>query len=109
MQNSGIATTEKLTAKKNFNLLRYVYGQLFLNALETTKSSIIIESWKARSWNNILRWLQDNKYISCLSIEQYDNQHRRINYIFNTSNVMYPQYLRYLQRLTNSRTIKITA
>lgn len=99
----------KPNSEKQFNLFRYVYGECFLHSLEVTRTSMVVENWKYYSWKNILKWLQDNKYISCLSIEQYDSNQRRINFIFNHNQYMYPQYLRYLQRLINSRTVKITA
>ena len=95
--------------KKLFNLTKFVYGQCFIHSLELTKTSMIIENWKFYSWRNILNWLDKNNYISCLVIENYDNKEKRINFIFNHKQVMYPQYLRYLQKLTGSRTIKITA
>jgi hypothetical protein len=100
-------TNLKPNDEKKFNLFRYVYGELFLHSLEVTRTSMIVESWKAHSWINILNWLNKNGYISCLSIDMYDNKNRRINFIFNQSHIMYPQYLRYLQRLVDSRTIKI--
>lgn len=92
---------------KPFNLLKYVYGQLFLSALETTRSSMIIERWKYRSWAGILRWLEDQKYISCLSIEHIDNKQTRINYVFNHNQYMYFHYLKCLQIQVGSRTIKM--
>lgn len=99
----------KNSSEKKFNLFRYVYGECFLHSLEVTRTSMVVENWKYYSWRNILNWLQDNKYISYLSIEQYDNKNRRVNFIFNHNQYMYPQYLRYLQRLINSRTVQITA
>lgn len=96
-------------SEKKFNLFRYVYGECFLHSLEATRTTMVVEQWKYYSWKYILNWLQDNKYISCLSVENSDNKHKRINFIFNHNQLMYPQYLRYLQRLVNSRTIKITA
>lgn len=104
-----MTTYSKTNDKKDFNLFRYVYGECFLHSLELTRTSMIVESWKAYSWRNILNWLERNKYISCLSIENYDGKNKRINFIFNQEQVMYPHYLRYLQRLVDSRTIQISA
>lgn len=104
-----MADYSKSNQKKEFNLFRYVYGECFLNSLEVTRTSMVVENWKFYSWRNILNWLQNNNYISCLSIDNYDSKNKRVNFIFNHSEVMYPQYLRYLQRLVNSRTVKIPA
>lgn len=95
---------------KNFNLLKYVYGQLFLHSLETARSSMIVESWKFyKGWYGILKWLQEQKYISCLQVIAVDSQQKQITYVFNYDHLMYKPYLKYLQRLTNSRTIKLQA
>lgn len=93
--------------KKKPNLLRFVYGELFLCSLTTTKSSMIVDSWKAYAWTGILKWLLEHNHISALSVDYVDKSKRRINYIFNHNNVIYPQHLRYLQRLVDDRNISI--
>ncbi len=109
MKNSGNLSPASRTEKKGFNRLRYIYGELFLCSLTTSRSSLIIESWKyyRGGWRGILNWLQENKYISCLQVTQIDPQQMQIRFIFNHDNVMYRPYLRYLQRLTGSRTVKL--
>lgn len=96
-----------MSEKKKFNLLRYVYGELFLSSLDTTKSVITVESWKARSWAGILSWLVKQQHISALSVEPIDSKMRRISFIFNHSNVIYPHYIKYLQRLVDDRNVRI--
>jgi len=87
---------------ENFNLLRYVYGELFLHSLETTRSTLVIENWKYyKGWKSILNWLQNNQYISCLQITPVDNRQKKISYIFNHEHLMYKPYLNYLQKLAN--------
>lgn len=88
-----------MPVKKKFNLLRYVYVELFLNSLNKTVGSITVEKWKAYAWRNILYWLNKRQHITGLNIEYINSTHRRINYRFNESNVIYPQYLFYLKRL----------
>ncbi len=109
MKNSQNLSPASRTEKKKFNLLRFIYGELFLCSLTTTKSSMVIESWKyyRGGWRGILNWLQENKYLSCLQVIPIDNQQIQIRYIFNHNNVMYKPYLNYLQKITNSRTIKL--
>lgn len=90
-----------MSNSKNFNFMKYVYGQLYLHSLTTTRSSIIIESWKYyKGWRSILNWLQNNQYISCLQVTSIDNQQKQITYIFNHEHLMYKPYLNYLQKMT---------
>lgn len=96
-----------MSEKKKTNLLRFVYGELFLCSLDTTKSSMIVDSWKAYAWSGILKWLVENQHISALSVAYVDSKKRRINYIFNHNNIIYPQYLKYLQRLVDDRNVQI--
>lgn len=88
-----------MSEQKKFNLLRYVYGELFLCSLGRTVGTIKIESWKLRTWVNILRWLEAKKHISALHIQYVRPSQHRISYIFNYNNIIYPQYLKYLQRM----------
>ncbi len=83
----------------NFNLLRFVYGELFLNAYNKTIGTIIIETWKAESWYKILTWLNNRQYISALKIERISSKQRCISYRFNEQNLLYPYYIQYLKRL----------
>lgn len=88
-----------MSEQKRFNLLRYVYGELYLSSLTSTVAVLRVESWKVYSWRNVLKWLEDNKHISGLHIEYLNATQRRISCIFNHNNIIYPEYLKYLQRL----------
>lgn len=88
-----------MSEQKRFNLLRYVYGELYLSSLRRTVAVLNVETWKAYKWRNILHWLSENKYISDLKIDYVSPTHRRISCIFNHNNTLYPEYLNYLQRL----------
>lgn len=96
-----------MSKQKKFNLLRFVYGELFLNSLGTSNSTLTVESWQAVSWQNILHWLERNKYISDLSIKYVKPFKRCIDYKFNYNNIIYPYYLKYLQKLVDDRTVVI--
>lgn len=89
-----------MAEQKKFNLLRYVYGELYLNSLNRTVASITVETWKLYKWINILNWLQRHKHISALNIQCVGSSHRRISYVFNETNLIYPTYLQYLSRLS---------
>ncbi len=88
-----------MSEQKRFNLLRYVYGELYLSSLRRTVAVLNVETWKAYKWRNILHWLSENKYISGLRIDYVSPTHRRISCIFNHNNILYPEYLNCLQRL----------
>ena len=90
-----------MSEHKKFNLLRYVYGELFLNSRRRTVATITLENWKAESWRNILNWLNNSRHISALKIEPVSPTHRRISYIFNEDNLIYSGYIRYLQGLAD--------
>lgn len=96
-----------MSKQKKFNLLRFVYGELFLNSLGTSNATLTVKSWQAVSWQNILHWLERNKYITDLSIKYVKPFKRRISYKFNYDNLMYPNYLKYLQKLVDDRTVVI--
>lgn len=96
-----------MSKQKKFNLLRFVYGELFLNSLGTSNATLTVESWQAVSWQNILHWLELNKYISDLSIKYVKSFKHRIDYKFNYNNIIYPYYLKYLQKLVDDRTVVI--
>jgi len=89
---------------RTFNLLMYVYGELFLHSLNRGVAEITTDSWKIRSWINILNWLEHNKHISNLTIQCVAPSQHRITYVFNYDNVIYLNRLRYLQRLVNDNT-----
>lgn len=88
-----------MPVEKSFNLLRYVYGELFLNSLNKTAASITVEKWKVYAWRNILLWLNERQYIMCMQIEYVSPTHQRISYMFNDSSLLYSQYILYLKRL----------
>lgn len=88
-----------MSEQKKFNLLRYVYGELYLSSLRRTVAVLTVETWKVYSWRKVLEWLCANKYISGLKVEYVSPTHRRISCIFNHNNILYPEYLNYLQRL----------
>lgn len=97
-----------MSEQKKFNLLRYVYGELFLSSLSKTIADITIDSWKANAWRNILNWLCNNEHISGLKIEYVSPKKQKITYIFNHKNIIYPNYLKYLQRLVDDTNIKLS-
>lgn len=86
--------------QKKFNLLRFVYGELYLNSRTKTVATITVEVWKAESWRNILNWLNNRNHITALKIERISPTHRRISYIFNDYSLIYPSYIRYLKGLS---------
>jgi len=88
-----------MSEQKKFNLLRYVYGELYLSSLGRTIAMLTVETWKVYSWRNVLNWLSVNNHISGMKIDYVSPTHRRISYIFNHNNIIYPEYLNYLQRL----------
>lgn len=96
-----------MSKQKKFNLLRFVYGELFLNSLGTSNATLTVESWQAVSWQNILHWLENNNYITDLSIQYIKPFKRRIGYKFNYDNIIYLYYLKYLQKLVDDRTVVI--
>ena len=57
-----------MTEHTQFNLLKFVYGELYLNSLNKTVATYTVPTWKAYKWHNILQWLVSNKHISALNI-----------------------------------------
>ncbi len=88
-----------MSEQKKFNLLRFVYGELFINSINKTVAAITVDTWKYYSWRSILNWLTANKHIYALKVERVSVSQCRISYIFNNSNIIYPAYIHYLQRL----------
>lgn len=88
-----------MSEQKDFNLLRFIYGELYLCSRNKTVATTTIETWQYYSWRRILDWLVSHKHISAVKVERVDTTHRRISYIFNDKNLMYQPYLVYLQRL----------
>lgn len=88
-----------MSEQKRFNLLRYVYGELYLSSRHHTVTTLTVETWKVYSWRKVLEWLSANNHISGLKIEYISPTRRRISCIFNHNNIIYPEYLNYLQRL----------
>ena len=88
-----------MTEQTKFNLLKFVYGELYLNSLNKTVATYTVPTWKAYKWRNILQWLLSHKHISALKIEYVSASQRRISYIFNERNLIYPQYLYYLREI----------
>lgn len=88
-----------MSEQKEFNLLRFIYGELYLCSRNKTVATITIDTWKYYSWRRILDWLVSHKHISAVKVERVGAMQRRISYIFNDNNLMYQPYLVYLQRL----------
>lgn len=88
-----------MSEQKRFNLLRFVYGELFINSINKTVATITVDTWKYYSWRSILNWLTVNKHITALKVKRVNVSQCRISYIFNNSNIIYPAYIHYLQRL----------
>lgn len=79
-----------------FNLLKYVYGRLYAGTFEF--NSVKEKRSKIYTWFGVLKWLQEENYISDYKVKPIDKEYSVITYTFNKNKLMYEYYLKGIER-----------